>query len=77
MKKLIIALSLFLTSCSQITQRVTYDQEVGLCVTTYTNGLWSHGYDDFHVSQHADAKDIDSIKKYQMDLAKEYLKIAD
>jgi putative salt-induced outer membrane protein YdiY len=77
MKKLIIVLSLFLTSCSQISQRVTYEQELGFCVTTYTNGIWKHGWDDFHVYQYADAKDIDSVKKYQMNLAKEYLKIAD
>ena len=76
MKKLLILISIFLVSCSEITQHVTYDQNNGLSVETYTNGLYNHGYDDFHIIQLAEPNQIDSIKKLQMQIAQEYLKLA-
>lgn len=73
----IILLSVLFVSCSQISQKVTYNQTEGLCVETYTNGLRNHGYEDFHIKQSVEPHQVDSVKKLQMQIAEEYLKIAD
>lgn len=77
MKKLLIICSCFLASCSQISQKVSYDQFNGYSVTTYTNGMWNHSYDDFNITEYCEPNQVDSVKKLQREMAEEYLKIAD
>lgn len=76
MKKILLICSIFLVSCSQVSQNVSYDQFNGYCVTTYINGLWNHCYNDFNISEYCGPDQVDSVKKEQMLMAEEYLKIA-
>jgi hypothetical protein len=74
MKKLLAVLSLFLFSCNEeIGQLVTYDEKYGgLCVRTFIyedNKAFNARCCYLHPSQ------IDSVKKVQMNMAKEFLKI--
>ena len=78
MKKILFIIGVsFLTACSGISQKVTYDQVAGIAVETYTNGLWEHGPDDFYIKQYVEPNQVDSVKKLQMQIAEEYIKIAD
>lgn len=77
MKKIgiILALSIF-TSCSEISQKVIYDQNTRLSVETYTNGSFTHTYEDFDIIQQVEPNQIDSVKKLQREIAEEYLRLA-
>jgi tryptophan synthase alpha subunit len=64
-------------SCSEISQKVTYEDGTGYCVLTYTNGLYNHGFDDFNTELcNLSETQLDSVKQAQNKLAENFLKNA-
>ncbi len=69
-------IALLFTSCSEVSQRVTYDNGL-YCVQTWTTGEGKHGFKDFYICQcDLDASQVEVVKYKQNKESEKYLKVA-